>query len=107
MSTLFAQRLKELRKEKKLTQAVLANVLEYGYTAISNYESGKNEPSYSDLVALADYFCVTTDYLLGRTDMRVFTNIETEISYRIDNMIKEYEKISLADVIRAINSNPY
>ena len=52
MSTLFAQRLKELRKEKKLTQAVLANVLEYGYTAISNYESGKNEPSYSDLVAL-------------------------------------------------------
>ena len=37
--------LKELRKEKNLTQIELASILHYGYTAIANYENGRNQPS--------------------------------------------------------------
>ena len=45
----FKDRLKALRKEKKLTQVKLGEMLNYGYTAIANYESGRNQPSISDL----------------------------------------------------------
>ena len=41
----FKDRLKMLRKEKKLTQVKLGEMLNYGYTAIANYESGRNQPS--------------------------------------------------------------
>ena len=45
----FKDRLKMLRKEKKLTQVKLGEMLNYGYTAIANYESGRNQPSIPDL----------------------------------------------------------
>ncbi len=48
----FKDRLKALRKEKKLTQVKLGEMLNYGYTAIANYESGRNQPSISDLKKL-------------------------------------------------------
>lgn len=64
----FKERLKALRKEKKLTQGQLAEVLSYGYTAISNYESGRNEPSIEDLKKIAKYFNVSMDYLLCVND---------------------------------------
>ena len=43
----FKDRLKMLRKEKKLTQVRLGKMLNYGYTAIANYESGRNNPDLS------------------------------------------------------------
>lgn len=66
----FKERLKLLRKERKLTQSDLAEILNYGYTAISNYESGRNEPSISDLKKISVYFNVSLDYLLCMTDVR-------------------------------------
>ena len=60
--------LRMLRKSRKVSQTRLAKVLGYGYTAIANYESGRNEPSLGDLRRIADFFDVSTDYLLGRTD---------------------------------------
>ncbi|MBR3992433.1 MAG: helix-turn-helix transcriptional regulator [Anaerotignum sp.] len=62
----FAQRLKELRKAKKVTQQELSEVLGYGSTAVANYESGRNEPSLQDLVRIADFFDISLDNLLGR-----------------------------------------
>ncbi len=64
----FSDRLRMLRKSRKVSQTRLAKVLGYGYTAIANYESGRNEPSLGDLRRIADFFDVSTDYLLGRTD---------------------------------------
>lgn len=61
----FKTRLKHLRKEKKITQGTLAKALNYGYTAVSNYESGRNEPSINDLIKIAEYFGVTVGYLIG------------------------------------------
>jgi len=64
----FGNRLKELRQQHGLTQADLANLLELGPTAISNYEANRNEPAFDKLVQLANYFEVSCDYLLGMSD---------------------------------------
>lgn len=66
----FKDRLKVLRKEKRLTQVKLGEMLNYGYTAIANYESGRNQPSIPDLKKIASIFNVSMDYLLGVNDIR-------------------------------------
>ena len=64
-SSLFSSRLRLLRLRHGLSQKELALLLHYGPSAISNYESGRTEPSLSVLVTLADFFHVSTDHLLG------------------------------------------
>lgn len=66
----FAQRVKELRQEKKRTQANMAELLGIKLRAYQYYESGTHYPEVPNLLKLADYFGVTTDYLLGRSDSR-------------------------------------
>lgn len=60
----FPARLKELRIARGMRQRELGDVLGYGYTTISNYESGRNEPSIADLKMIAEVFDVTVDYLV-------------------------------------------
>ena len=62
----FAKNLKTIRKINKKSQIELSRHLGYGNTAISNYESGRNEPSIDDLIKIADYFGVSMDHLGGR-----------------------------------------
>ena len=64
----FNVRLKQLRQKNKLTQGELADILNLKPTAISNYESQRNEPSFDKLIALSKHFDVSCDYLLGITD---------------------------------------
>ena len=64
----FSKRLKSLRQQHRLTQSDLAVILELKPTAISNYESSRNEPSIEKIIALSEYFDVSCDYLLGVTD---------------------------------------
>ena len=66
----FKDRLIKLRKELNLTQEELAQKIGYTRTAISAWEIGRNEPSNSDTIKLAEYFGVSTDYLLGKSDIR-------------------------------------
>ncbi|MBE6008556.1 MAG: helix-turn-helix domain-containing protein [Lachnospiraceae bacterium] len=66
----FKERLKTLRKQKGITQSDLAGILNYGYTAVSNYESGRNEPSIKDLKKIAEFFDVSMDYLLCVNDIK-------------------------------------
>lgn len=63
-------RIKQLRKELDLTQEQFAHKIGYSRTAISAWEIGRNEPSNDDTLKLADFFNVSTDYLLGKTDIR-------------------------------------
>lgn len=63
-------RLKLLRKEKNLTQLKLALDLNMTQNTISRYETGEREAGYSELIKIADYFNVSIDYLLERTDKR-------------------------------------
>lgn len=65
---IFAERLKELRNKHKLSQAVLAELLKVSQRQISYYESGKDTPPLPSLIILADYFHVSLDYLVGRSD---------------------------------------
>ena len=61
-------RLKELRKQRKISQLKLAMDLNLNQNSISRYENGEREADYSTLIAFADYFNVSLDYLLERSD---------------------------------------
>ncbi|WP_010245887.1 helix-turn-helix domain-containing protein [Acetivibrio cellulolyticus] len=68
-NSLMSQRIKQLREENKINQHQLAEILGVKNQTISNYEAGEREPSYGVLLKLADYFNVSTDFLLGRTNI--------------------------------------
>jgi len=62
--------LRQLRYKNNLTQEELARVIGLKPTAISNYESERNEPSLEKLIALSKFFDVSCDYLLGVSDIQ-------------------------------------
>ncbi len=61
-------RLKELRKKRGISQLKLAMDLNMNQNSVSRYESGAREADYKTLIAIADYFNVSIDYLLERTE---------------------------------------
>ena len=64
----FSIRLREIRIKSGKTQKEIAEVLKMQLRSYQFYEEGKAEPSIKKLIALADFFDVTLDYLMGRTD---------------------------------------
>jgi len=67
-SNLLGERLRELRKQKNLTQDELAKLISTSRSSLTYWELGKRNPDFVTLKKLANYFNVSTDYLLGRTD---------------------------------------
>ena len=65
----FHERLKTLRLDRKATQWELANLLGMTDRAFRHYEAGGREPSIAGLIALARYFDVSIDYLVGLSDV--------------------------------------
>lgn len=61
-------RLKKLRKTRNISQLKLALDLDMNQNSISRYENREREADYETLIKFADYFNVSLDYLLGRTD---------------------------------------
>lgn len=66
----FPSRLKKLRKDKGITQQELANALNRDRSTVGGYESERKEPDFETLCAIAEYFDVSLDYILGRTDIK-------------------------------------
>ncbi|MBQ9117950.1 MAG: helix-turn-helix transcriptional regulator [Clostridia bacterium] len=66
--SIFAQRLKELHVENNLTQAELAHAIGYTQRAVSKWINGQAEPSATAILRCAEFFDVSTDYLLGVSD---------------------------------------
>lgn len=64
----FANRIVELRKHHGLTQKQLATGLNLSEIGIQNYEGRRRKPAYDVLISLADFFDVSLDYLVGRSD---------------------------------------
>lgn len=64
-------RISELRKNAHMSQFQLAKVLKIGTSTLGMYETNKREPSPKVLKRIADYFNVSTDYLLGRNNSKV------------------------------------
>ena len=69
-TSVFANRLKELRAERGLSQDAVGKIAGVSRYAVYTYEKAKVFPTVEGLIALADFFDVTTDYLLGRSDIR-------------------------------------
>jgi len=67
---LFKDRLKSLREDNDLTQEELAGHLHINRSTLSNYENIGREPNFTLLIKIANHFNVSTDYLLGRTDVQ-------------------------------------
>ena len=61
-------RLKQIRKSKGISQLKLALDLNTNQNTISRYETGEREPGINELIKIADYFNVSIDYLLERTN---------------------------------------
>lgn len=103
-------RLKQLRQDNHLTQKQLADGLGLTSTAIQYYERSRSKPSYDILIAMADYFHVSIDYLVGRTDSPDAglspavprTAIATPYSDEAISIAKIYDEVT-PDVQRRIN----
>ena len=78
---IFKDRLKQLRKQAKLQQKELGEQIGLSANAISMMETGNRETSFEKLVMLAEYFQVSTDYLLGVTDDPTWHG-SSEVAYR-------------------------
>ena len=66
----FSERIKELRKENGLSQEEVGSIIGVKKYAVYSYEKGRACPDMKGLIALAEYFDVSMDYLAGRTDKR-------------------------------------
>lgn len=65
---MYGERLKQLRKERKVPQKQLGDLIGVGIRGYQHYESEDTEPKIAMLIALADFYGVSIDYLVGRTD---------------------------------------
>ncbi len=63
---ILSERIKELRQESNLSQSALAKIIGVSQKAIDYWERGVNEPKASYIIKMADFFDVSSDYLLGR-----------------------------------------
>ncbi len=68
MKTKFAERLKELRKDKNITQTQMADDFKVSHTTVYHWENGKQQPSLETFVDIMIYFGVSAEYLLGLED---------------------------------------
>lgn len=79
-SPIIAQRLKILRKEKKLTQLDVSRLVNISNTTLSQYEAGKRAPAFDVLCKLAQIYDSTSDFILGITDIRSGGDGDAKIS---------------------------
>ncbi|MEK4267031.1 helix-turn-helix domain-containing protein [Bacillus sp. FSL W8-0940] len=80
---MLGKRITSLRKQSGLTQEELAKKLNITRSALSQYELGTREPNYDLLIKIADFFEVSTDYLLRGTDPKVQDKIFEDEAKRI------------------------
>lgn len=81
----LADRLKELRKNKGLTQKDLGNILGLGKTTISMYENGNSTPNDEIKLKICDYFNISLDYLIGKSSIKNYS--ENPNFHNLDKMI--------------------
>lgn len=94
---MIGERLKQLRKEKGITQQELAEILGVRKAAVSLYETGQNDPADRIKILIAKYFDISLDYLLGVVDKPVkyynennFVELPENISDKEKWLIKKF-----------------
>ena len=99
---MFGERLKGLRKSKKISQEKLGKILGVTSTAIYSWEINRTQPPFEKLIELANFFGVSMDYLLGITDEKISKIKELNRVEREAGLIKD-EDMTLEDFKKAIN----
>ena len=105
--TIFCERIRQLRKEKKISQQELAKMVDSDARQISRYESGKSTPYAETIVKIADVFDVTTDYLLiENAPRKPFRMEDKELLRHIEDMknLTDEDKKSLYYFIDALKA---
>ena len=99
----FIDRLKEIRLNKKLTHKEIANHFNTSPQSYAQWETGLRKPSAENLQKLADFFNVSTDYLLGKTDIPD-PESDIDLDTAIDNSVA-YDGTPITDHDREIIKN--
>ncbi|MEC1177307.1 helix-turn-helix transcriptional regulator [Metasolibacillus meyeri] len=95
---MLGTRLKALRIKKNLTQKQLAEKINVTNVSVSGYESGNRTPDTDTLQLIADFFEVSTDYLLGRSNHPQLTaEKDLEVDAEVDELMKILEAMPLEE----------
>ncbi len=98
----IVQNILRLAKEKKITNQQLCKILETNPNKIYDWKIGKSKPSAEDISKLADYFDVSTDYLLGRTVSPSELSPEAlELASRWDKLNDDGKALVRAELVHA------
>ena len=100
---MFYDRLKKLRQQEKYTQKEIANFLNITQPAYQQFESGKKKINIETMQKLADFYNVSTDYLLGKTDIPD-PDSDIDLDSAIDNSVA-YDGTPITDHDREIIKN--
>ena len=89
----IGNRIRELREDKDLRQIDVSHAPGIDQKTLSNYETGKTNPDSYSILKLADFFQVSTDYLLGCTNLNIKSNTDVfRMLEKIENEIRELKK---------------
>ena len=93
----FAKNLRLLRKLRGITQSELAQAINTTRSCISNYENDTRQPDGETIEIIASYFDVSTDYLLGRSSVRMSIRTEAELR-ELEEISNELHSITRLDL---------
>lgn len=100
---MFGDRLKELRKECNLTQEEISELCQVAKQTISNWENNVTQPSFDIVKRLAQYFGVTTDYLLGLNQNDINRIDKLNIALREAGIIDNNENLNEEEIKLALD----
>lgn len=106
---MFSKRLRNLRENKGVNQEKLGAILGLSASTIGMYEQGRRQPDNDTLIKMADFFGVSVDYLLGKTEVKNYNNpYDDELEEVLFSKAKDLttdEKKAVLSVINAIKKD--
>lgn len=106
---MLGNNIRELRKQKRLTQAELAKVMSVSQQTVGAWETGRAIPGSDTLGDLADLFNVSTDYLLGRPEKADDDQVDLDLERALDNAhsfsgkpLSEHDRKVAKDILRSL-----
>ena len=95
-------KLKELRTEKNIKQEELAKIIDVQNYTIGNWERERSQPSIDDLIKLANFFEVSVDYLIGRSDDIGIINTNANLTPFENNLLAVVSRLSRDDQFQVL-----
>lgn len=109
MKTTTGEIIANLRNKRGISQLALAESLHIGQSTLAMYEKGKRSPNLEMITKIADYFNVSTDYLLGRPEKADDDQVDLDLERALDNAhsfsgkpLSEHDRKVAKDVLRSL-----